>query len=61
VSKLDKEKIRKAYKEILLREPDIEGFENYLNQIKNGEIAIHELPSIMRSSEEYKMISKNEK
>lgn len=48
-----KDIVTKGYREILKREVDPNGLENYINQLKNG-LSIESFHDILRSSQEYK-------
>lgn len=56
-----KNKIREYYLNILEREPDEEGLNNYFNEISSGLLAIQDLPNILRSSKEFKTLQKLKK
>jgi len=46
--------IQKCYREILGREADIPGLQNYVSQINSEQVKREWLPNILKSSEEYK-------
>lgn len=56
-----KNKIREYYLNILEREPDEEGLNNYFNEIRSGLLAIQDLPNILRSSKEFKILQELKK
>ncbi len=51
-----KDIVTKGYREILKRDVDSRGLENYINQLKNG-LSIESFHDILRSSQEYQDIS----
>ena len=57
-----REFVTNCYREILIREPDIDGLKYYVGKIQNGEISLEQFPTIMRESKEYKdELENNEK
>ena len=57
-----REFVTNCYREILIREPDIDGLKYYVEKIQNGEISLEQFPTIMRESKEYKdELENNEK
>jgi hypothetical protein len=43
-----REFVTNCYREILIREPDIDGLKYYVEKIQNGEISLEQFPTIMR-------------
>jgi len=49
--------ITQYYRDILKREPDNEGLQHYLNEIKSGRITLDDLKTIFENSPEFKMLN----
>jgi hypothetical protein len=47
--------IDKSYHSILLRNPDFDGYNTYLNQLRNGQLAKEDVIAILRQSSEGKL------
>jgi len=54
-----RELIIKYYRDVLGREPNISGLEGFLEKVKNQEVSIEQIPEILKKSEEYKQITKD--
>ncbi len=57
-----KEFVTNCYREILFREPDLNGLKYWVDKIQNEEISLEQFPTIMRETKEYKdELENNEK
>ena len=53
--------IREQYLKFLDREPDLDDLDYYFNELKNNQINLDDLISILKNSDEFKELSKNQK
>ena len=53
--------IRKQYLKFLDREPDLDDLDYYFDELKNNRIKLDDLIIILKNSNEYKELSKNQK
>ena len=53
--------IREQYLKFLDREPDLDDLDYYFNELKNNQINLDDLINIIKNSDEFKELSKNQK
>ena len=53
--------IREQYLKFLDREPDLDDLDYYFNELKNNQINLDDLINILKNSDEFKELSKNQK
>jgi len=53
--------IREQYLKFLDREPDLDDLDYYFNELKNNQINLDDLIRILKNSDEFKELSKNQK